>query len=130
VHASPSNNGNGAVWKDLVIKAEAERAVLWKHLTGKALFTGMVHMYATTHNEMNKTLQPEVADFPTEFWEQKRRKRNPSDKQTSVPINTEMKSASVRDPRPRPHADLPTRNFFAPLRAEMELEICKRWENV
>jgi hypothetical protein len=60
----------------------------------------MLHMYATTHNEMNKTLEPEVADFPTEFQEHKRRKRNPSDKQTSVPINTEVKSCSVRDPRP------------------------------
>jgi hypothetical protein len=58
VHASPSNNRNGTVWKDLVIKAEVERAVLCKHLCGKALFTGMLHMYATAHNEMNKTLQP------------------------------------------------------------------------
>jgi hypothetical protein len=40
VHASPCNNGNSAVWKDLVIKAEAERAVLCKRLSGKALFTG------------------------------------------------------------------------------------------
>jgi hypothetical protein len=78
---------------------------------------------------MNKTLQPEVADFPTEFREQKRRKPNPSDKQTSVPINTEVKSASVRDPRPQPHADLPTRNLFSPLRAEMELEGSKEETN-
>jgi hypothetical protein len=123
LHASPCNNENGTAWKDLVIKADAERAVLCKHLSGKALFTGMLHMYATTHNEMNKTLQPEVADFPTEFREQKRRKRNPSDKRASLPNNTEVKSASVRDPQP--HAELPTRNFFAPLRAEMELESSK-----
>jgi hypothetical protein len=64
VHASPSINGNSTVWKDLIIKAEAERAVLCKHLSGKALFTGMLHMYAATHNEMNKTLQPEVAELP------------------------------------------------------------------
>jgi hypothetical protein len=42
VYASPSNNVNGVVWKDLVIKAEAERSVLWKHLSGKALFTCML----------------------------------------------------------------------------------------
>jgi hypothetical protein len=29
---------------------------------------------------------------------------------------------SVRDPRIRPQAGLPTRNFFAPLRTDMELE--------
>jgi hypothetical protein len=86
----------------------------------------MLHMYATTHNE-DKTLQPEVAELPTEFREQKRRKRNPSDKQASLPNNTEVKSASVRDPRP--HAELLTRNFFAPLKAEMELESSKEETN-
>jgi hypothetical protein len=79
VHTSPSINGNGTVWKDLVIKAEAERSVLCKHLSGKALFTGMLHMYAATHNEMNKSLQPEAAELPMDFREQKRHKHNPSD---------------------------------------------------
>jgi hypothetical protein len=57
VHVSPSVNGNDAVWRNLISKAEAERAMLCKHLGGKALFTGMLCLYATTHNEMNKSLQ-------------------------------------------------------------------------
>jgi hypothetical protein len=39
IHNSPPVNGNGAVWKELITRAEIERAVLYKHLDGKALFT-------------------------------------------------------------------------------------------
>jgi hypothetical protein len=35
IHISPAVNGNGALWKELVAKAEAERTVLGKHLDGK-----------------------------------------------------------------------------------------------
>jgi hypothetical protein len=38
IHISPSVNGNGPVWEELISKAEAKRAVLCKHLDGKALF--------------------------------------------------------------------------------------------
>jgi hypothetical protein len=46
IHISPAVNGNGALWKGLVAKAEAERTVLCKHLDGKALFTGVLRLYA------------------------------------------------------------------------------------
>jgi hypothetical protein len=51
IHTSPSVNGNGRVWKELIIKAEAERTVLSKHLDGKALFTAVLRLYAATHRE-------------------------------------------------------------------------------
>jgi hypothetical protein len=41
IHISPPVNGNGAVWKELIARAEAERAVLFKHLDCKALFTAI-----------------------------------------------------------------------------------------
>jgi hypothetical protein len=49
IHISPSLNGNGAVWKGLVTKAEVERTVLCKHLYCKALFTGILRLYAAIH---------------------------------------------------------------------------------
>jgi hypothetical protein len=48
----------------------------------------------------------------TEFREQRRRKRNPS--QAKKPKT--MATAGIKDPRMRPH-HVPTKNFFAPLRA-------------
>jgi hypothetical protein len=46
---SPPVNGNGSTWKELLDKAESERAVLCKHLDGKALFTAMLRMYAAIY---------------------------------------------------------------------------------
>jgi hypothetical protein len=66
IHASPRVNGNGAAWKEIVTRAEAERAVLCKHLEGKALFTGLLRLYAITHREMRDSLQPEPEEEPTE----------------------------------------------------------------
>jgi hypothetical protein len=79
VHISPSENGNGRVWKELIMKAEAERIVLSKHLDGKALFTAVLRLYAETHRELRETLLPEGKDTPEEVCEQRRRKRNPSE---------------------------------------------------
>jgi hypothetical protein len=76
---------------------------------------------------MNNSLQPAEVESPAECLEQKRRKRNPSDKQANIPNKTEVKSGSVRDPRIQ--AELPTKNFFAPLRAKMELEGSKEKTN-
>jgi hypothetical protein len=58
VHISPTVIGNGSVWKGLTAKVEAERAVLCKHLDGKALFTAMLHMYANLHRELRDSLLP------------------------------------------------------------------------
>jgi hypothetical protein len=49
IHISPGVNGNVALRKILVAKAEAERTVLCKHLQGKALFTSILRLYAAIH---------------------------------------------------------------------------------
>jgi hypothetical protein len=97
------------VWKYQTTRAEAERTVLCKHLDGKALFTGMLHLYAAIYQEMNETFQLQQVESPKEFCE-----RNPSDEQANVPNKMEVMSGSVHDPRIQPQAALPTRNFFAP----------------
>jgi hypothetical protein len=57
----------------------------------------------------------------TEFREQRRRKRNPSEEEAKKPKT--MPNAGIKDPWLRPHHDVPTKNFFAPLRAtNMECE--------
>jgi hypothetical protein len=51
------------VWKELIARAEAERAVLCKHLDGKALFTAIPRLYATIHREMRySVLRPNKID--------------------------------------------------------------------
>jgi hypothetical protein len=95
VHVSPSENGNGVVWRDLTTRTEAKRTVLWN---SKVLFTGMLLLYAAIHQEMNKTLQPEQMESPKEFCEQKRRKQNPSDEQANLPNKMAVMSSSVHDP--------------------------------
>jgi hypothetical protein len=59
IQTSSQQNGNGATWKRLVDKAESEKSVLCKHLDVKALFTGMLRLYAATHREMEDSLLPE-----------------------------------------------------------------------
>jgi hypothetical protein len=129
IHISPTVNGNDALLKGLVAKAEAERTPLSKHLDGKALFTGILRLYAAIHREMNETLQSEQVELPTEFRKQKRRICNPSDKQGSLTSNTVVTGCGVSDSRIQPQAGLPTINFFAPLRTEMELEGTKEKNN-
>ena len=112
IHASPSINGNGAVWTQLLSKSEDERSVLCRHLDGKALFTGLLRLYATTHRELRESLLPEPSESIEEFREQRRRKRNPSEEQTK-----KLKpSPSPRDPRVKSQAEVTTKNFYAPLR--------------
>lgn len=100
VHVSPRANGNGAVWRGLTPRAEAWRAVLMASPCSQACCACM----------LNNTLQPDKVESPKEFREQKRRKRNPSDQQASLPNKTTVASCSVRDPRIRPQAELSTRN--------------------
>jgi hypothetical protein len=78
---------------------------------------------------MNVSLQPEQAESTEKFREQRRRKRNPSDEQATLRKKTAVKGNSVRDPRIRLQAETPTRNFFAPLRTEMELGDSKEESN-
>jgi hypothetical protein len=61
LQTSPQQNGNGATWKRLVDKAESEKSVLCKHLNWKALFTGMLRLYAAIHREKEGSLLPVCA---------------------------------------------------------------------
>jgi hypothetical protein len=46
------------VWKELISKAEAERAVLCKYLDGKALFLVVLRMYPALHRDLRDSLLP------------------------------------------------------------------------
>jgi hypothetical protein len=127
VQASPRVNGNGVVWKQLADRAEAERGVLCRHLDGKALFTAILRLYALTHREMEDSLlnttEGDPAQGNEEFREQKRGKLIPSEEKTQKSKKTATAASAPRDPRIRSQGQLPTRNFFAALRAtEMEVE--------
>jgi hypothetical protein len=77
IQTSPPPNGNGIIWKRLVDKAENEKNVLCKHLDGKALFTGMMRLYAAIHRDLEDSLLPECAKGSEEdVPRSKRRKRN------------------------------------------------------
>jgi hypothetical protein len=112
------------VWKELNARAEAERAVLCKHLDGRALFTAMQRLYAALHRELRYTVLPAGQKSTAEFREQRRRKRNPSDEKAKK-SKTSVTMPESRDPRLRPNGEVrvPTMNFFVPLRtAEMDVE--------
>jgi hypothetical protein len=48
---SPIVIGNGAKWKQLADRAEADRHTLYKFIDGQVLFTGLFHMYAAIGKE-------------------------------------------------------------------------------
>jgi hypothetical protein len=87
IHDSPPVNVDGNTCKQITLKAEDERPILCKHLEGKALFTAVLHLYATTHRELRDSRQPEPdkEEPPEEFRKHRRRKRNHSDEQPPVP---------------------------------------------
>jgi hypothetical protein len=72
-------------------------------------------MYAAIYREMRGSLQLEK-EHSEEFREQKRRKRVPSKEQPR------KKTTLPKDPTVISQGDVPTRNFFAPLRTEMDVE--------
>jgi hypothetical protein len=127
IQTSPQQNRNGATWKRLVDKAESEKSVLYKHLDGKLLFTGLLRLYTATHREMEESLLSECAQGIEEAEpHSKRRKRNnDSDDGSSI-----SKREATEKCRPLPVYQKPrpvvTKNFFAPLRAvPMEgAEVC------
>jgi hypothetical protein len=58
VQNSPIVNANGATWKQLADRAEADRQALCKFLDGQALLTGLFHMYAATLKKMKGSPHP------------------------------------------------------------------------
>jgi hypothetical protein len=113
---SPPVNGSSSTWQELLNKAESERAVLCMHLDGKALFTAMLRMYAAIYREIRDSLQL-GKEHSEKFREQKRRKRIPSKEQ---PRN--MTTHIRKDSMVSSQGEVPTRNFFAPSRTEMDVE--------
>jgi hypothetical protein len=114
---------SGSNWQT----AEAERVVLCKHLDGKALFTAILRHYAATHREMMRsflnTTEGYSAQGNEEFREQKRSKRIPSDEKTQKSKKAATTAPAPMDPRIRSQGEVPTKNFFASLRAtEMKIE--------
>jgi hypothetical protein len=104
VQAAPRVNGNSVVWMQLADRAEAERRVLCKYLDGKALFTGILHLYDLTHREMRDSLVNTSKREPDQdnegFREQKWRKRITSEEKSQTSLKT-----------PRPHLHLGTPGF-------------------
>jgi hypothetical protein len=62
----------------LRIRAVPRRCKQCKHLDDKALFAVVLRLYAGIHRELRNSTQIEDAESDTEFREQRRRKRNPS----------------------------------------------------
>jgi hypothetical protein len=111
----------------LTDRAEAKRGVLCKHLDVKALFIAMLCLYAATHREMKNSLLDITEGDPTEgneeFREQGRRKWIPSYEEAKRLKKKVMAASGLRDLRMRSQGKLPTRNFFASMRAtEMEVD--------
>jgi hypothetical protein len=59
----------GSKWQT----AESEKNVLYKYLEGKALFTGMLRLYAAIQREMTYNLQPEGKQAKEQVVHQSRR---------------------------------------------------------
>jgi hypothetical protein len=122
IHILPPVNGDGAVWKELLAKSETERRVLCKHLEGKALFTAMLRMYAAIYRELRESLLLVHQQSSGEFRKQRRCKGNASEEQVKI-SKTMVPTPESRDPIVRSQGQIPTKNFFAPLRtSEMDVE--------
>jgi hypothetical protein len=88
--------------------------------TSKALFTGVLRLYAAIHRELRNSVQPEDAERDAEFLEQRRRKWNPSSDQVQA-----KKSNTGNTANPGKLPQVPIRNFYAPLRTQMDVEVNK-----
>jgi hypothetical protein len=118
IQTSPQQNGKGATRKRPVEKTENEKNVVYKHLDGKALFTGLLRFYAAIHREMENSLLPDCAQGKEEAApHSKRRKRN----NDFVDGSSSSKREETEKCRPLPVYQKPRpvikSNYFAPLRA-------------
>jgi hypothetical protein len=110
-------------------------SILCKHLDGKALFTGLMRLYAATHREMVETVQADHSDKHEVdehegFKQQRRRKRSSSGEEQKQIKKAAKPTTETKNPRIPSQRELPTRNFFAPLKtADMELESAEDTSN-
>jgi hypothetical protein len=122
---TPISVGESPPWTQIVLNAAEISRNLHSVLKGKALFSALYGVYAEVLQDL-KSVASTAKGQPTqeneeEFREQRRRKRNPSDEAAKDPKTNP--TAGIQAPRVRSQQDVPTRNFFAPLRtAELECE--------
>jgi hypothetical protein len=123
---TPTSVGESPPWTKIVLNAAETSRNLYGYLKGKALYSALHGVYAEVLQDLKcvstgKGQTTQLKEPDNEFREQRRRKRNPSNEGAKKPKT--MPIAGIKDPRLRPQQDVPTRNFFAPLRTtDMECE--------
>jgi hypothetical protein len=115
------------VWKQLADRAEAEKGALYKHYEGKALYTGLLHLYAEIHQETNETLLWEEAKSNKEFHKHRRRKQNIPDGKC-IQAKESNNDEGIRNPRVL--SQVPTWNCFAPLEHRLNLRAAKKTQTM
>jgi hypothetical protein len=127
---TPAAVGKRTNWMLITQNAVETRKNLHQHLKGKALYSALCGVYTEVLHELKGVLQSSIAPRETEnraaetetspsnkeFREQRRHKRNSSDGQATKPKKPSTPATSANDPRLR-RQEVPTRNFFAPLRS-------------
>jgi hypothetical protein len=134
INSSSRVNGNDAELKGIITKTQEEKAVLCKHLEGQTLFSGMLRLYAATNWDLMNSLKQEE-EKPSgetkadpgqnnqEFREQKRRNRTPTGEKEKIVKKFDTATPTPRESRIQPQGEVPTKNYFTPLRTtEMDIE--------
>jgi hypothetical protein len=124
---TPAKVGESPEWATIVEAAEENAATFCQALSGKPRFSALHGLYTVTLGELKALLKnsagqkgqqtnPAGPTTPDDgFQEVRRRKRQSSgeaEHATKKPVTT----------APAPPKEAPTRNFFAPLRTEMDTE--------
>jgi len=123
---TPASVGESEAWSHIVKATKVDRTEFCRVLSGKQLFSALYGMYSVALNDLKKVLQtsakrmlPQQRKPNTEqsqedgFQEQKRRKRRNSAKEE------DKKGTDSQAVAPYQRVlQVPTRNFFAPLRAD------------
>jgi hypothetical protein len=128
---TPTPVGESTSWKRVITKAAETRRNLHQVLEGKPLYSALHGVYSEVLAVLKVVLQQSASKVQLqpnnepaaqeEFWEQRRRKINPSEEAANK--QKTMPTTGIKDPRPSPQQDVATRNYFAPLRTtEMECE--------
>jgi hypothetical protein len=108
-------------WRHLADRVEVERTVIRKLFDDKELFTELMHLYAVIYKEMVKSLQTDhrdESDAQEDFKEQRwrRRKRSSSGDQAKHTKKTAKHTTGARGMQILSQLELPTCNFFSPIR--------------
>jgi hypothetical protein len=135
---TPAYVGESRAWSSIVESTELDRIAFCKALKGKQLFNALYGTYSVALSDVKQVLQTSAKRTPAPeqqahstvttgeddgFKEQKRRKRQNSSEDEQQRKNVTTVEASHVVAPCQKAAQVPTRNFFAPLRAvNMETE--------